>query len=909
MRRFRSLLHRLRGLFRRRSLESQMNEEMQAHLDGLTERNLAAGMPPDEARYAALRTFGGVAQIAEKARDERRSIWFEQLSQDVRYAARSLARSPSFTITAVVTLALGIGVNAALFSVVDMVALRPLPVKDPDSLIRITGRNARGGRGFSHAEYLAYRDGNRTLEGLLAVSETRWSFTTETGAESELVMAGHGSAMVPVELVSENYFAVLGGPLQLGRTFTPEETKFGAAPVIVLSNVFWETRLHRDPNVIGTTLLLDRRMVTVVGVASPEFSGQQPIPPAGWLPLPAWSNRPADYKPDGRRAFGFIGRLKPGITEEQAKADLDLIAAARAVEFPGDDDKISVRLERGLRFMSLTRTEAGTRVLGLVLFSFALVLVIACTNVANLLLARGVSRQAEIGVRLTLGASRGRIVRQLLTENLLLCALGAVLGLGLAVWTLQLLLPIVVSRLPVDWAMETRHMAFFKATPDLRVLGFTALLTIGATLVVGLLPAWHASGANLYATARQGGSAFGFTPSRLRHLLVIAQVAVSLTLLSCAGVLVRNLLDQQKTEVGFDADAVFDVALTPNTAIADRNAAFQQALETVRNLPGVAASAVTSAAPFQGYQQTRIRSVEATAGTTGEWMRASFISDEFFDAFRIPLQRGRTFRKLELHSSAHTVVISEGLARQLWPGQDALGRTLAVSEESWATRERPAAADAFRECEVIGVARDVMMHSVQNGNRSIIYLPFPHDTNNGTREIVFIRPHHVSAATLTEIVRAAKAGGVELQFGRRHSFWVEFFTMPFYAFAVASATLGALALGMASVGLHGLMSFAVNQRVREIGVRMALGATTRGIVGLFVRQGMRLVGIGLALGLVGSALFTLLLSRILQGFLTTVDPMAFGVVTLLFAIIALFACWLPARRATKVDPMIALRAE
>jgi predicted permease len=623
------------------------------------------------------------------------------------------------------------------------------------------------------------------------------------------------------------------------------------------------------------------------------------------MPLPAWSSLPADYEPKGRQAFGLIGRLKPGITETQAKADLDLIAAQRAVEFPDDDAKHSVRLERGLRFLNIN-PQARTFV-GLVVFAFSLVLVIACTNVANLLLARGVSRRAEIGIRLTLGASRGRIVRQLFTENLLLCGLGAILGLGLAVWTLQLLLPVVVSRLPIEWAMETRSLAFFSMMPDRRVLGFTALLAFGATLVSGLIPAWHASGTNLYATARAGSSPFGLTPSRLRHRLVIGQVAISLTLLSCAGVLVRNLLNQRQADVGFDAEAIFEVALRPNTVASDQGAAFRQALETVHDIPGVAASTAASAAPFLGYMQTRIRTVGSATEATGERVRASFVSEGFFDAFRIPLQRGRTFSETELQSASRAIVVSESLARQLWPGQDPVGRTLDISEESWASREHPAPKDAFRECEVIGVARDILMHSMQDGNRHVVYLPFPHDTNSGA--LVFVRPHHVSAATLTEIVRAAKAGGVELQFGRRHSFWVEFFMMPYYAFAATSAALGALALGMASVGLYGLMTFAVNQRVREIGVRMAMGATTREVVALFVRQGMRLVAAGLALGMIGGALFALALSKILHGFVDAFDPVAFATVTLLFATIALFACWLPARRATKVDPMVALRTE
>jgi macrolide transport system ATP-binding/permease protein len=884
-----------------------MNAELQAHIDGLIERHVAAGLSPKEARFAALREFGGVAQIAERSRDQRRSVWAEQVYQDLRYAVRSLAKSPSFTITAVLTLALGIGVNAALFSVVNMVALRPLPVKDPDRLVRIAGRDAKGrvlGR-FNYAEYLAYRDGNRTLDGLLATAAVHWTCESAGDTSAELVLAGRGSARVPVELVSENYFAVLGGALQLGRTFTSEENQPGAVPVIVLSNVFWETRLRRDPNVIGATLKLDGQAVTVIGVASPEFSGQQPVPPAGWVTLSAGSKRPVHDRPDGPKVLHLIGRLKPDVTEAQAKADLDLIAGQWSVEFPTEDAKVSVQLERGLRFLPLMPNAGAARFIGFVVFSFGLVLVIACTNVANLLLARGISRQAEIGVRLMLGASRGRIVRQLLTENLLLCGLGAVLGLALAVWTLQILLPVIVSRLPVEWALEARQLAFFETTPDARVLGFTALLTVGAALTAGLFPAWHASGAGLFVVMRNGGSAFGLTPSRLRHLLVIGQVAISLTLLSCAGVLGRNLLAQRQAEVGFDAHAVFEVALRSSTVMADRGAAFRQAIEAVQDLPGVAAIAVASPAPFQFYTQTQVRPASAAPDDKGERVLASFISEGFFDTFRIPVQRGRTFRDPDLHVDSRAVMVSETLARQLWPGQEPVGQTLAVSETSWATRERPAPIGAFRECEVIGVARDIKME-VAEGRPQLVYLPFPREHSDAP---VFVRPHVISAAALTEIERAANVAGVELHVGRRHSFWVEFFMLPYYALAVVSAALGGLALLMASVGLYGLMSFAVHQRVTEIGVRMALGATTREVVALFIRQGMGLVAIGLALGLIGSGLFLLALSRVLHGFVDAFDPVAFGVVTLLFGLIALFACWLPSRRVAKVDPMVALRAE
>ncbi len=916
MKTLRAMLVRFAGLFRKKQHEAEMNEELLGHIEALSERNVAAGMSPSDARDAALRAFGGVAQIAERARDERRSVWVEQVLQDVRYAARSLAKARSFTITAVLTLALGIGVNAALFTVYNLVALRPLPVKDPESLVRIAGQNRRGAAypNFSYAEYLAYREGTHTLDGLLAVNEASAAFQQESGAARDPIFEGRGAGTVPVEWVSDNYFSVLGGAMQLGRTFLPDETRVpGGAPVIVLSHLFWERHFRRDPNIVGTTVALgrDRQAFTVIGVAAEEFLGQHAAPPAGWLPLGLWSNSPAAFTPNGLQAFRLVGRLKPGVTAAQVKADLDAIAARRAVEFPREDVKTSVRLERGLRFVTIPLNAKSIAALGPVFLGFGMVLVIACTNVANLLLARGVSRQTEIGVRLTLGASRGRIVRQLLTENLLLCVLGAVVGLAFALWTLQFLQPLILGQLPAEWAAESRRWHFLKVAPDLRIVGYTALLTVGATLFAGLLPAWHAAAASLIATVRNEGTAFGrrLSPSRLRQVLVIAQVAVCLMLLSCAGLLARNLFALQKVDLGFDPHAVFAATVTRNAVLDEGNVAFRQAMESLRTIPGVAASAVVVGAPLLNGSglSVRIRAADGATGAPEEDVRRASITGGYFDTFGISLRRGRSFRELEQHAAARAIIVSESLARRLWPGQEAVGKVLAVSEEAWASRQRPAPPDAFRECEVIGVAGDVAMRVREQDNARVIYLPFALEIP--AQSPVFVRPRSDSPAALAEIVRAAGAAGVGLTFYRRVSAWHDEELLPFRGLAILSGALGALALAMAAVGLYGVMSFSVNQRVREIGIRVALGATAEKVVALFVRQGMRLVMIGLALGLVGGGLFALLLAKILYGLGGAFDPMAFGAVTVIFAVIALFACWLPARRATKVDPVVALRAE
>jgi macrolide transport system ATP-binding/permease protein len=905
MRSLRACVHRLTGLFRRRSREVEMQAEMQSHLDALTERNIAIGLSAEEAHYAALRTFGGVSQLAEKARDEWRLLWLEQLGQDIRYAVRALRKSPTFTITAVLTLALGIGVNTALFSTFNLVALRPLPVSNPDNLVRVYGLRERGGitRRFRYADYIAFRETTSALSGLMAFVETRWSFRRQSGAEPATHTEARWIAKVPIVLVSENYFSVLGGPIQLGRPFLPSDFRSTETPVVVLSHAFWQSQFDRNPNVIGTTVKFDSRAVTIVGVTSPDFSGHDAVPPAGWLPLPLWSSLASDYEPNGPPAFGLIGRVKEGVSTTTAKAELDLIAARRAAEFPAENVQSAVRLERGLHMIDFNRGPNVIAGFGAIFFGFLLVLVIACTNVTNLLLARGVSRQAELGMRLTLGASRGRVVRQLLTENLLLCLIGGALGLAFAVWTLQLFLPVVVSRLPVDWAMDSRNLKFFKTTPDVRVISFTAILTLGATLVSGLLPAWHAAGASLFAVSRNEGTAFG---RKLRQMLVIAQVAISLSLLSCAGQLARNLFERQKGDIGFDAHAVFDVAIMPNATMPDRSEALRQALAAVSEIPGVASSAVASGAPPMGAAaRPRIRLVDAKTGGAEEQINASFVSERFFNAFSIPL-RGRTFTRLELNSASRAIIVSESVARQLWPGQEATGKTLAVSEAAWGTRERPALPDTFRDCEVIGVVGDVMMSAAVD-DRRMIYLPYTLDV--ATNAPLFIKPRSDSPAALAEIVRAANAEGIELQFNRRHSFWVEFALLPHYAFAIVSGALGALALGMASVGLYGLMAFAVNQRVREIGIRMALGAQPSAVVSLFMRRGVTLVAIGLVFGMIGGGVFGLLLGKVFFGLLKGFDPLSLGIVGVLFAGIAVLACWLPARRATKVDPMVALRAE
>ena len=430
MKTLRAMLVRFAGLFHRKQHEAEMSEEMSGHIDALIERNLAAGMPPDEARYAALRAFGGVAQIAERARDERRSGWLEHFLRDLRYAAQALRKNPGFTAVAVLTLAFGIGVNAALFTFYNAVALRPLPVREPDGLV-VLRRPGNTPRRISYPAYLEFRDGNNTFSNLVAWHDAPMPLLAVDGAAVDPMFEVRGRGIgltrgwVSVQAVTENYFATLGAELVLGRWFSAEENRApNGTAVIVLQHRFWETYFHRDPNVLGKVLVLVGRPYVVIGVTAPEFLGHQPAPPIGWVPLMA-TLRPQALTDRDATWFFLLGRLKPGVSVTQAQADLKVISD-RAARTP--EERRWVPPDRGMKFMAFPIDQETLPVVAPFVLGFLMVLLIACTNVANLLLARGVTRQQEIGVRLTLGASRSRIVRQLLTENLLLCVLAAILG-------------------------------------------------------------------------------------------------------------------------------------------------------------------------------------------------------------------------------------------------------------------------------------------------------------------------------------------------------------------------------------------------------------------------------------------------------------------------------------------------
>ncbi|HMY72897.1 MAG TPA: ABC transporter permease, partial [Blastocatellia bacterium] len=843
--------------------------------------------------------------------------WEDEMIQDIRYAVRMLRKHKGFTFVAVMTLALGIGSNMALFTVFDALVLKPLPLKEPERLVSLRGSDQSGGRQmlFSYRDYLDYRERNTTLSGLVAWIKAAVVLGDAPVGRADDSIAG--AKYLYGQLVSANYFEVLGARMAMGRGFLPEEEQApGAHPVIVLSHSCWQQQFEGDPNIIGKAIRLQSRQFTVVGVTAREFNGTTPETQAFWvplmmrdqvIPLGLSEQRNAWLTERDANSFLLLGRLQPGVTAQQAQAEFSTIAQQLAQQSPGTERKTRILTKSSASFINL---EAGQMpFLAPLLLAFALVLLIACANVANLLLARAAQRQREFGVRLALGASRWRLIRQLLSESLLLASIGGLAGLLIASWALRVLYVALLAHLP-------EFPPSFNLNLDYRIFGVTLLATMIAGIAAGLAPALQSSRPDLNATLKGEGSALGqhLSQSRLRNGLIVTQIAVSLALLIGTGLLARSLLRAQQMDVGFDARNLLAVSINLNTAGAESEPELKELRRVLATrlqaFPGVKSVSQAFRQPSSGQLASTQISITGHATTDDHSMRANynFVSPEHFATLSIPLVRGRNFTTQEVNANAPVVVISEATAQKFWPNRNPIGQHLGIaaanSSESGAVREA-LAANIFPSYEVIGVVRDTRSGWVWEKNETYLYLPLRADSR--LNHYLMLSFEGDSQQAMTTVRRQAETIDPRLSVVvQRTSDHIDSSLMPFRLMAMLAGVLGAIALLLASIGLYGVTSFVVTQRTHEIGVRIALGAQGGAIRRLFLQEGMRLTVIGLAVGLVGGAGIARLLTTVLID-VHPLDPLTFVGVPIFLVLIVLLAIYLPARRATQVDPLIALR--
>jgi predicted permease len=880
------LWRRLLSLLRRGRYEREMEEEMRFHLEMQIEQNLASGMATEEAQYAARRQFGNQTWLKEESREMWSLNSIETLIQDLRYGARMLIKTPGFTFIAVLTLALGIGANTAIFSVVNGVLLRPLPYHEPERLVMVWAeqpiQQAQLGvtdYPVTNADFVDWRNQNQVFEQMAAMFGHRGNLTG--GGEPESVAALYASASL---------FPLLRARFAVGRAFLPEEDRAGADRVVVLSHGLWRQRYGAAPKIIGQKITLDNRAYTVIGVTAPDFQ----FPHRGELPakfkiatkvdlyLPI-AFTPAEMNDRLDDHLAVLARLKSGVSVEQASAEMSAIARRLAEQYP------QTNKDRAARLTPLHQQTVGkARTALLVLLgAVGFVLLIACANVANLLLARAAGRQKEMAIRAALGASRWRVVRQLLTESLLLAISGGAAGLLLAWWGVELLLAIAPDNLPR--AQDIRL--------DTRVACFTLFVSLLTGIIFGLLPALQASKIDFSEALREGGrDAAGSLRRRLRGFLVVGEVGLALVLLIGAGLLIRSFACLTEVDPGFDPRRILMMNIWPQPpkyTNAQANAFHQRTLELVRALPGVEAAAMVYSAPLSGEGLSNSFGIEGRPAeeTFNAGMR--IISPEFFKTFRVPLVNGRLLAESDDAKASLVVAVSESLARIYFANENPIGKRIIISGETRA---------------IVGMVGDVKYSALDGEAKAEIYAPMAQSTRRTMSLAVRASgdPMLIVAAVRGQIRAADKEIPIfNLQTMER-----------LMAKSVAPRRFNMLLLGvfalvglaLAAVGLYGVISYTVTQRTHEIGVRMALGANRVDVLRLVIGEGMKLALIGASLGLGGALALTRLMKTLLFGVSAT-DPLTFIVIAAVLIIVALLACWIPARRAASMDPLASLRVE
>jgi putative ABC transport system permease protein len=888
-----SLIARLRGMLQRKRLDQDLDDEMRAHLEMRAADNLAAGMSPEESRYEAQKRFGNTTLLKEDARNADIVGWLDEAARDFRYALRMLRRSPGFTIVAVLTLALGIGANTAIFSVVNSVLIRPLPYHDPaglvmvwenDSLHPTTPHNT-----VSPPNFLDWQSRNTVFSDMAYIFDEHDSLTGN-GEPEEVV----------VQDVSANFFSVLGVNPILGPGFTPENAQAGHDNVVMLSYGFWKERFGGDPAIVGKSIALNGHAQTVVGVAPQNFQwfikdgSLTGAKPQMWSPF-VFPQTFHDRKQMGR-FMAVVARLKPGATPSQAQTQMKAIASQLEQEYPDFDG------HWGVNVVPLREQISGDlRLALLVLFgAVAFVLLIACANVSSLLLSRAASREREMAIRTAIGASRWRIARQLLMESLLLALIGGGIGVALAVWGTNALLAASPANL-----LDLRSVSL-----DLRVLAFAVAATLLAGLLFGFLPSYISAHSRISETLKEGGRGSSSAHRRAfaRNAFVVAELGLALVLLAGSGLLIRSFVRLIGVAPGFDTGHLLTFKVTLPQAKYGTDplckAFFQQLLAKLAATPGVRSASMESFPPLTGLgaaTSVHLLSQPPLAPADLPEANVRVVGANYLATMNIPLRAGRFFSAQELAEERHVTLINQAFADKYLRGVNPLGQKAVIYmkslEESGNTPS-----------EIIGVVGDVHQIGLDASPEPTVYWPHSELVMSGMT--ILLRTTNDPLALVSTARRELQQLDPELPMGAvatmdqllADSLSRSRFTM------LLLGIFSAVALVLAAVGIYGLIAYSVTQRTQELGIRVALGAQRRDVLRLVLGQGARLTVLGVTFGLLAALAFSRLLASMLFGISVT-DPLTFAGVVALLTIVALLACFIPARRATRVDPIVALRYE
>lgn len=898
------LSFRLRSLFRHSAVEGELDEELRFHVEHQVEKYIRAGLTREEALRRTRIEFGGLDQVKEDCRDARGVSFLESLIQDLHFGFRTLRRSPGFTIVAILTLALGIGLNSSIFTIFDAAAFQPLRVKDPSTIVDVyqsVQGEAVSYRSFSYPEYVALRNLNGVFSGMITYAWTQVELSVKNEGQDSEAEEMQGL------LVSGNYFSVLGGEAAQGRMFSSDEDwNSNSEPVIVLSHSLWVRRFNSDPGVVGETVRINGHQFTVLGVARQDFVGTEPQVPDFWAPLTTQPQMtPANDELHDRGSFWLqvIARIKPGVSLAGAQASMDVLINRLAGDYLGTTQRSTIILTPGTLIARPDERSQINSLAFVVLGAVGLILLIACANVVNLLLARAAGRQKEFGIRLSLGATRRRLIRQLLTESCLIAIISGGIGLVWARWLPGVLLQLLQPRYEEPVALPL--------TLDLPVLGYTLIAMLVTMAICGLAPALRFSKVDQLPAMNESSNIFGqrLTRSRLQNLFVSAEICVSLVLLLSAGLLVRALQRALTVDPGFDMNHVLVVSLDLDQHGYDEARAeeFHSELkQRLQAVPGVKSISVVSIAPLGGVSRAASITVAGGNGRVGapnELFDFWVVSPNYFETMGISVLQGRGFDLQDATGGPSAAMINEAMARQVWPGESAVGKLLRLGPPT------------VPYARIVGVVKNTRGARLWEEDKPYVYLPIiqgkdgpPIQTEQLGMKLL-VRTEVSPAIVAPTVSRIVKAFDPGIQanctlMAKSRDRWLWFSEVS----ATLASSFGLLALVLAGVGIYGVMSYSIGQQMREMGIRIALGATRSDILMVVMSQGLRVSLVGVGIGLVLSLAAVRIFSRMLYGVSVT-DPATFVTVPLFLMAVAFLGCYVPARRAMQVSPSITLRYE